>query len=410
MSKIEEAILEKVARLTHEEWETWSKQLAKDELLSKAKLKSWKKLWKDYSLLSESEKLKDKVWARKFIEIIDKDEVKKQSKLSKKVSMKKDDSLFNSLDVDSRGLTRNGFGDGLVEVGKKNKNVVALCADLTGSVKVDKFAGKFPNRFFEMGICEQNMMGVAAGMCLNNKIPLVASYAVFNPGRNWDQLRVSVCYSNHNVKILGGHAGLTTGPDGATHQALEDIAITRVLPNLMVVVPCDEIEAKKATIEMFKFMGPVYLRVSREKSLNITNEKSKFTLGKANVLDSGNDVTIIACGITVQFALEARAKLAEENIKATVLNMHTISPIDENTIVKYAKLTGAIVTAEEHQITGGLGSAVSEVLARKYPCPQEFVGVKNSFGESGDGYELLKKYGISTTAIVGACKKVIKRK
>lgn len=413
MSKIEEALLDKIARLTHEEWEAWSKQLAKTQVLSKEKLNEWKKLWKDYSKLPESEKLKDKIWAKKIMNLIDPQKEKKvvKKKVAKKTVKKVEDkSLFDSLDSESRGLTRNGFGVGLLEVGKKNKKVVALCADLTGSVKVDKFADKFPNRFFEMGIAEQNMMSVAAGMCLNEKIPLVASYAVFNPGRNWDQLRVSVCYSNANVKILGGHAGLTTGPDGATHQALEDIAITRVLPNLMVVVPCDEIEAKKATHEMFKYVGPVYLRVSREKSLNITTEKSKFVLGKANVLDNGEDVTIIACGMAVQFALEARAKLKEEGIKATVLNMHTISPIDENAIVKYAKETGAIVTVEEHQINGGLGSAVSEVLCRKYPAPQEFVGVKNTFGESGDGYALMKKYGVSTDAVIKAAKKVILRK
>jgi transketolase len=247
-------------------------------------------------------------------------------------------------------------------------------------------------------------------MCLHGKIPLLASYAAFNAGRKWDQLRVSVCYSNHNVKVLGGHAGLTTGPDGATHQALEDIAITRVIPNLDVIIPCDEIESKKATLAMFQNKNPTYLRVSREKSLNITTDKSKFEIGKVNVLDSGSDVTIIACGIAVQFALEAKELLLKENIDATVLNLHTVCPIDEKAIVKYAKLTGAIVTAEEHQINGGMGSAVSEVLCRKYPTPQEFVGVKNTFGESGDGYELLKKYSVSVAAIVKASKKVIARK
>lgn len=459
-SPIQKALLEKIAKLTHNEWESWSKELAKSENLSKAKLNSWKKLWTNYSQLPSSEKSKDLIWANKFMEIIMPSEVtqktakkkiiktkkmvtKKAStvknkvtklatkhtiKVAKKVTkhatkiVKKLEkanttkkvlnkiSLFSKLDTDSRGLSRNGFGQGLLEAGKKNKNIVALCADLTGSVKVDKFANKFPNRFFEVGICEQNMMGMAAGMAHGGKIPLVASYAAFNPGRNWDQLRVSVCYSNNNVKILGGHAGLTTGPDGATHQALEDIAITRVLPNLDVIVPCDEIEAKKATLAMFQNTRPTYLRVSREKSLNITNEKSKFEIGKANILDNGNDVTIIACGIAVQFAIEAKEILLADNINATVMNLHTISPIDINAIVKYAKLTGAIVTAEEHQINGGMGSAVSEVLARKFPTPQEFVGVQNTFGESGDGYELLKKYGVSTQAIIKAVKKVISRK
>lgn len=450
---IQKALMEKIARLTHDEWEKWSKELAKSENLSKEKLKSWKKLWVDYSKLPSSQKTKDLIWANKFMEIIMPSEVtvktsKQKMKSTKKVIKKKvsqvkksvkkvvDEittdvskelkkegiiqpetksvltkiSKFSKLDKDSRGLTRNGFGEGLLQAGKKNKNIVALCADLTGSVKVDKFANKYPKRFFEMGICEQNMMGAAAGMCLNGKIPLVASYAAFNPGRNWDQLRVSVCYSKHNVKILGGHAGLTTGPDGATHQALEDIAITRVIPNLDVIIPCDEIEAKKATLAMFQNNHPTYLRVSREKSLNITSEKSKFEIGKANVLDSGSDVTIIACGIAVQFALEAKELLLQENIDATVINLHTISPIDQKAIVKYAKLTGAIVTAEEHQIDGGMGSAVSEVLCRKYPTPQEFVGVKNTFGESGDGYQLLKKYGVSAQAIVKASKKVISRK
>jgi transketolase len=401
---IQKALLEKIAKLTHTEWEKWSKELAKSENLSKEKLNSWKKLWTNYSKLPKFEKEKDLIWANKFMEIIMPNEPKTNNKVLTKIS------LYSKLDKESRGLTRNGFGQGLLEAGKKNKNIVVLCADLTGSVKVDKFANKYSTRFFEVGICEQNMMGMAAGMCLNNKIPLVSSYAAFNPGRNWDQLRVSVCYSNHNVKVLGGHAGLTTGPDGATHQALEDIAITRVIPNLDVIIPCDEIEAKKATLAMFQNTRPTYLRVSREKSLNITTEKSKFEIGKANILDTGNDVTIITCGIAVQFALEAKELLLEENIDATVINLHTISPIDEKTIVKYAKLTGAIVTAEEHQINGGMGSAVSEILCRKQPTPQEFVGVNNTFGESGDGYQLLKKYGVSTQAIVKAAKKVIARK
>jgi len=424
---IQKALLEKIATLTHQEWEKWSKELAKSENLTKTKLESWKKLWVDYSKLPKAQKTKDLIWAEKFMEIIMPDEIQKEtkkkvitkaktktktkSKLKEQKMSLKNKSYYSKLNPENRGLTRGGFGEGLLQVGKKNKKIVALCADLTGSVKVDKFANKYPNRFFEMGICEQNMMGAAAGMCLNDKIPLVASYAAFNPGRNWDQLRVSVCYSNANVKILGGHAGLTTGPDGATHQALEDIAITRVIPNLDVIIPCDEQEAKKATIAMFQNKKPTYLRVSREKSLNITNEKSKFEIGKANVLDKGNDVTIIACGITVQFALEAKEQLLEKhNINATVINLHTIIPIDEKAIVKYAKLTGAIVTCEEHQINGGMGSAVAEVLARKYPTPQEFVGVKNVFGESGDGYQLLKKYGISTQGIISAVKKVIKRK
>lgn len=318
-------------------------------------------------------------------------------------------NYIDYLDKKSKGSTRVGFGLGILEATRNNKNIVALTADLKGSVCLEKFEKEFPNNFYEFGISEQNMMSAAAGMCLNNKIPFVTSFAVFNPGRNWDQLRVSVCYSNHNVKILGSHAGLTTGPDGATHQALEDIAITRVLPNLVVIVPCDEEEAIKATIAASEHKGPVYLRVSREKSLNITNKDSKFEIGKAIVLDEGKDITIIACGLTVQFALEARAKLLEENIDASVINLHTIKPLDEKTILEYAKKTKRIVTIEEHQKAGGMGSAVCEFLAENYPVPVEIIGVEDSFGESGEGYELLKKYNISTEEIIRRVKKVMKR-
>ena len=318
-------------------------------------------------------------------------------------------SYYSKLDLKSKGSTRVGFGLGILEAAKINNNIVALTADLKGSVCLEKFEKEFPNNFYEFGISEQNMMSAAAGMCLNNKIPFVTSFAVFNPGRNWDQLRVSICYSNHNVKILGSHAGLTTGPDGATHQALEDIAITRVLPNLTVIVPCDEEEARKASIESAKYVGPVYLRVSREKSLNITNKDSKFEIGKAIVLDEGKDVTIIACGLTVQFALEAKAKLLGDGIDAVVINLHTIKPLDEKTILEYAKKTKKIVTIEEHQKAGGMGSAVCEFLAENYPIPIEIIGVEDSFGESGEGYELLKKYNISTEEIVKRVKKVMKR-
>ena len=319
-------------------------------------------------------------------------------------------TCFEKLDTYSMGSTRSGFGDGLYEASIKNKNVVVLSADLKDSLKVTKFENKFPNRFFEMGICEQNMMSAAAGMCINNKIPFVTSYAVFNPGKNWDQLRVSVCLSNHNVKILGGHAGLITGFDGATHQALEDIAITRVLPNLTVVVPCDEIEAKLATIEISKYVGPCYLRVSRDKSLNIYDENYKFEIGKASVLDEGDDVTIIACGMMVQFAVEASHCLREEGIKSTVINLSTIKPLVEKTILKYAKKTKAIVCVEEHQVMGGMGSCVSEFLSGSFPVPIEFLGVNDTFGESGNGYELLEKYGLSTKGIIEKVKKVISRK
>lgn len=319
-------------------------------------------------------------------------------------------SYYEKLDLNSKGSIRDGFGNGILEAVKKDNNIVALCADLKDSLKLTKFIEYSPENFFEFGICEQNMMSAAAGMCKNNKVPFVVSYAVFNPGRNWDQLRVSICYSNHNVKIVGGHAGLTTGPDGATHQALEDIAITRVLPNLNVIVPCDEEEARKATLAIAKLKGPCYLRLSREKSLNITDKKTDFKIGKANVLETGDDVTIISCGIALQFVIEASNELRKDNINSTVINMHTIKPIDEEILVKFAKKTNNVVIVEEHQITGGLGSAVCEVLAEKYPCKVERIGVKDTFGESGDGYELLKKYGISTENIVKTVKRILKKK
>lgn len=304
------------------------------------------------------------------------------------------------------GSTRSGFGKAMVELGKKNKDVIALCADLKDSLKLGDFEKKHPERFYEFGIAEQNMMSAASGMTKLGKIPFVASYAAFNPGRNWDQLRVSVCYSNANVKVLGGHAGLTTGPDGATHQALEDIAITRVLPNLKVVVPCDEEETRKATIALANDFGPAYLRVSREKCRNITDSKSRFEIGKANVLADGVDVAIVACGIAVQFALEAKEELDKLGISCVVINMHTIKPLDEKTLIKYAKKVKAFVTVEEHQKIGGLGSAVCEYLSTTYPIKVEVIAVEDKFGSSGEGYELLEKYGISKKEILNRIKKL----
>lgn len=319
-------------------------------------------------------------------------------------------SLYNLLDKNSKGSTRVGFGKGIVDLAKINKNVVALTADLKPSVKLIEFEKLYPNRFFEMGISEQNMASAATGMTIVGKIPFITSFAAFNPGRNWDQIRVSVCYSNANVKILGSHAGLTTGPDGATHQALEDIAITRVLPNMTVIVPCDQEEARQATIAAGNYKGPVYLRVSREKSLNIFRKGQKFEIGKAQILEKGDDVTIIACGITVQFALEAKEMLEKENIFATVVNLSTIKPLDVRTILKLAKKTKRIVTIEEHQVAGGMGSSICEFLSQNYPIPVEIIGVDDSFGESGEGYELLKKYNIFTKEIIKRVKKIMKRK
>lgn len=312
---------------------------------------------------------------------------------------------MDSIDFSKKCSVRTGFGKGAIELGKDNSKYVFLCADLKDSLKLGDFSKKYPKRFFEMGISEQNMMGVASGMTINNKVPFVCSYSAFNPGRNWDQLRVSVCYSNTNVKIVGSHAGLSTGPDGATHQALEDIAITRVLPNITVMSPCDEEEARKMTILSAKHQGPVYIRLFREKSMCITQKKDKFQVGKANIIYDGSDIVIFAHGITVQFAIEARKKLLDYGIDCAIINMHTIKPLDEKTVLKYAQICDLIVSIEDHQIIGGLGSAISEFLSQTYPKKIEMIGANDTFGESGDGYELLQKYNISSDEIV---KRVLK--
>lgn len=301
---------------------------------------------------------------------------------------------------------RDAFGKALEELGEINKNVVALSADLAGSVKTSEFAKKFPERHFEVGISEQNMMGIASGLAACGKIPFIASFAAFNPGRNWDQLRVSVCYSNMNVKVIGGHAGISIGEDGATHQALEDIAITRVLPNMTVIVPSDYNEMYKATIAAAKHNGPVYIRSGRPNVEDLP--ESKFEIGKANILKKGNDITIIACGLMVQESLHAAEELEKKGISAQVINMHTIKPIDKDAIIKAAKETKRIITAEEHQINGGLGSAVAEVVAQSCPVPMKFIGIKDTFGESGTPYELLKKYGLTKEEIVKEAEKLIK--
>lgn len=306
--------------------------------------------------------------------------------------------------------TRSGFGLGLVEAAKKDKNIVGLVCDLTDSTKMTGFEEKYPDRFFEIGVAEQNMAGVAAGMSLSGKIPFMSSYAVFSPGRNWDQIRVSICYNNANVKIAGAHAGISVGPDGATHQALEDIAITRVLPNMTVIAPCDANETKKAVMAAAKFKGPVYLRFARSDTPVFTTSKAPFKIGKAEVLIKGEDVTIVAAGPVLYEALQAAHMLKEQNISATVINCHTIKPIDKKTIRAWAKKTGAVVTVEEHQIYGGLGSAVAEVLVESQPVPQEFVGMPDKFGESGEPEQLLKKYGLTDVGIVKAVLKVVKRK
>lgn len=307
--------------------------------------------------------------------------------------------------------TRNGYGEGLLELGEHNSDVVVLTADLAESTRVLEFGKKYPERFIECGVAEQNMMGIAAGLAAAGKIPFVSSYAVFSPGRNWDQLRVSVCYSNLPVKIAGAHTGVSVGPDGATHQALEDIAITRVLPNLTVVVPCDAIETKKATMAALLVPGPVYFRFAREKTPVITTPQSHFEIGQAEILTQlGTDAAIVACGPLVYQSLVAAEELAQENIKVTVVNNHTIKPLDVATLEEIARSCGAVVTVEEHQIMGGMGSAVAECLAQCYPVPMEFVGMPDTFGQSGEPEELLEKYGMSVTHIKQAVKKVILRK
>ncbi len=306
--------------------------------------------------------------------------------------------------------TRNGYGDALVELGKTRKDVFVLTGDLAESTRANLFQKAYPDRFVECGVAEQNMMGIAAGMALSGATPFVSSYAVFVPGRCWDQLRVSVAYSNANVKVAGAHSGISVGPDGATHQALEDIAITRVLPGMTVVVPCDYEETRKATIALANMKGPAYFRFAREKTAVITTTKTPFVIGKANVLTTGKDVTIVACGPLVYEALMAAKQLEAKGISCEVINSHTIKPLDIATITKSVKKTGCCVTVEEHQITGGLFGAVAEGLARTFPIPIEAVGMPDSFGESGEPSELLKKYGMTDKAIVKAALKSLKRK
>jgi transketolase len=306
---------------------------------------------------------------------------------------------------------RDGYGKALVELGERNPNIVVLAGDLVESTRAHWFAEKFPKRFIQVGVAEQNMMGIAAGLALSGKIAFVSSYATFNPGRNWDQFRVAVCYSKANVKVAGAHAGISVGPDGATHQALEDIAITRVLPNLVVVVPCDAVEAKKATVAIAEEVkGPAYIRFGREKTAQFTTIDSPFKLGRAEVFRDGADVAIVGSGILVYEALQAAEDLAKEGIEAMVVNNHTIKPIDRKTLVQAARKCGAVVTVEEHQINGGAGSAVMEILAEEYPVPVERVGMPDTFGESGQPWELIEKYGMGKDAIIKAVKKVLRRK
>lgn len=306
--------------------------------------------------------------------------------------------------------TRVGYGEMIVELGKENKNIVVLSADVTASTNSNLFAKAFPDRFFNIGISEQDLICEAGGLSLVGKIPFLSAYSMFATGRAWDQIRNTVCYSALNVKIVGTHSGLLVGPDGATHQALEDIAITRVIPNLKVIVPCDYFETRKAVKALAEDIGPAYLRLGREKVPMLTDENTEFKIGKALEMRPGKDVTIFACGVMVSEALKASEILEHEHISVKVVNLHTIKPIDVDAIVESAKQTGAVVTAEEHQIMGGMGSAVVEVLATHYPVPVEMVGMKDCFGESGEPFDLLKIYGLTDVEIVKAVKKVLARK
>ena len=306
--------------------------------------------------------------------------------------------------------TRSGFGEGLHELGKENENVVALCADLTGSLKMNAFEKDFPERFVQVGIAEANMMGIAAGLTIGGKIPFTGTFANFSTGRVYDQIRQSIAYSGKNVKICASHAGLTLGEDGATHQILEDIGLMKMLPHMVVINPCDFNQTKAATKAIAAYDGPVYLRFGRPKVPNFTPVDQNFEIGKAVLLESGKDVTIIATGHLVWKALEASEQLAEQGINAEVINIHTIKPLDSEAILKSVKKTRCVVTAEEHQFNGGLGDSVAQLLSRELPTAQEYVGVDDSFGESGTPEELLTKYGCDTKDIVEAVEKVIERK
>ena len=306
--------------------------------------------------------------------------------------------------------TRSGFGDGLTELGKTNPNVVALCADLTGSLKMNVFKKNHPERFFQVGIAEANMMGIAAGLTIGGKIPFTGTFANFSTGRVYDQIRQSIAYSGKNVKICASHAGITLGEDGATHQILEDIGLMKMLPGMTVINTCDYNQSKAATIVIANYNGPVYLRFGRPKVPVFTPENQNFEIGKAVQLQEGNDVTIVATGHLVWEALEAAKILHDKGISADVINIHTIKPLDEGTILKSVEKTGCIVTAEEHNYLGGLGESVSRVLASNNPKPQEFVATNDTFGESGTPAQLMEKYGLSANSIVEKSEKVIKRK
>lgn len=306
--------------------------------------------------------------------------------------------------------SRDGFGEGLVIAGEENQNVVALCADLTESTRMEAFKNKFPERFVEVGVAEQNLVTVASGLAHEGKVPFASSYATFSPGRNWEQIRTTICYNNQPVKIVGSHAGISVGPDGATHQALEDVALMRALPNMVVVVPADHIEARKATLAIAKNNKPSYIRLSRDKVPTITTEESPFEIGRAQVIKDGKDATIIACGQMVYVALMAAHDLESHKISVRVINCPTIKPLDTKCVLLAAEETGAIVTIEEHQAIGGLGSAVAECVGQNYPVPIKILGIQDRFGESGKTGELLEKFGLTKENVIKSITAVIRMK
>ena len=318
--------------------------------------------------------------------------------------------MLNEFPTTGKKATRDGFGDGLLEIGKQNADVVALCADLAGSLKMNAFIKEFPNRFFQVGIAEANMMGIAAGLATVGKIPYTGTFANFSTGRVYDQIRQSIAYSHKNVKICASHAGLTLGEDGATHQILEDMGMMKMLPGMTVINPCDYNQTKAATIAIAEHHGPVYLRFGRPSWPIFMPENIRFEIGKGILMHEGSDVTIIATGHLVAYAMEAVQKLSDEGISAELINIHTIKPLDEEIILDSVSKTRCVVTAEEHQRNGGLGDSVAQLLSRKIPTPQEYVAVNDSFGESGVPELLLKKYGLSPENIVGAVEEVLKRK
>lgn len=318
--------------------------------------------------------------------------------------------IFNQdQDVEKISM-RDGFSQGLVQAGEGDQNLIVVCADLVKSIKIDKFAQKFPDRLVEVGVAEQNLVTVASGIASVGKNVFAASYAIFSPGRNWEQIRTTICINNQPVKLVGSHAGITTGPDGVTHQALEDIALMRVLPNMVVLSPCDVPETKKATLAMAKLAKPCYIRFPRGEVPVVTLEETPFEIGKAEVFNEGNNVSIIATGEMVYYALLSAKELEKSNISARVINVSTIKPLDTKVILKAAEETGAIVTAEDHQIAGGLGSAISELLSEHFPVPIKMVGIKDKYGQSGTPQELLQEYGLTKEEIIKAVTTVLRMK